>query len=293
MPLLPAPDASGIYTFPTDLITAHLAWQEHLATRTATTRMLEVMAPHRGAHYAIEERTPAGRPVIVIEPHHDDFALSASGLFLARPRPLTVITVFTRSKSVHPALEAAYPSVEAVSALREREGAEALRPFGARQHLLGRKDADPPYRAYDPMRLEEITEELRALLAGYPEAELLAPAAVTRHPDHLLVHEAARRLGCRWFFEDLAFWSTYALSVCDQHLFRARTGSSLVPELADITDVLLDKVTLLHLHGSQMHPASKMYRPIRHAWTLAADLLDRPHQPGSAYAERFYRLETS
>lgn len=293
MPLLPTPDASGIYTFPTDLITAHLARQEHLNTRTAKTNTMEVTAPHSGARYAIEERVPTGRPVVVIEPHHDDFALSAAGLFLARPRPLTVITVFTRSQSVHPALEVAYPSVEAVSALREREGAEALRPLGARRHLLGRKDAEAPYRAYDPARLQEITEELRDLLAGYPEAELLAPAAVTRHPDHLLVHEAARRLGCRWFFEDLAFWATYALSGCDQHLFRSRTGDSLVPELADITDVLLDKVTLLHLHGSQMHPASKMYRPIRHAWTVAADLLKPPHSPGTAYAERFYRLETS
>lgn len=290
--MLPAPDASGIYTFPADLIAAHRAWQQETVGRRAGTPVLEVTAPHSGARYLIEQRSPTGRPVVVIEPHHDDFALSACGLFLARPRPLTVLTVFTRSSSVHPSLETAYPSVEAVSALREREGAQALRPLGARQHLLGRKDADPPYRAYDPTLLEEITEDLRALLAGYPEAELLAPAGVTRHPDHLLVHQAARRLGCRWFFEDLAFWSTYALSGCDQQLFRARTGTSLVPELVDITSVLLDKVTLLHLHGSQMHPAPKMYRPIRHAWTVAADLLDHPHAPGPAYAERFYRLET-
>jgi len=32
--------------------------------------------------YYIEARTPVGRPVLVIEPHHDDFALSASGTFL-------------------------------------------------------------------------------------------------------------------------------------------------------------------------------------------------------------------
>lgn len=293
MPMLPAPDAQGIYTFPTDLMTAHLNWQEETATRKAKAPVLEVTAPHSGTRYVIEERRPAGRPVVVIEPHHDDFALSASGLFLARPRPLTVITVFSRSLSVHPALEAAYPNVEAVSTLREREGAETLRPFGAAQHLLGHKDAAPPYRAYDPLRLDEITEELRGLLAGHPDAELLAPAAVTRHPDHLLVHEAARRLGCRWFFEDLAFWSTYALTGCDQHLFRARTGTSLVPELSDITDVLLDKVTLLHLHGSQMHPAAKMYRPIRHAWTVAEDRPGTPNRAGPAYAERFYRQETS
>ncbi|MFE7709133.1 hypothetical protein ACFU6I_25790 [Streptomyces sp. NPDC057486] len=36
-----------------------------------------------------------------------------------------------------------------------------------------------------------------------------------------------------------------------------------------------------------MHPARKMYRPIRHAFTTASDLLDGP----GLYAERFYRTE--
>ncbi|MEO3765419.1 PIG-L family deacetylase [Streptomyces sp. B8F3] len=291
MPSLPVPDASGIYTFPDDLIAAHRTWQDELAARQGTAPLLTVTAPHSGTHYVIEQRQPIGRPVVVLEPHHDDFALSASGLFLARPRPLTVITIFSRSTSVHPALEAAYSDAEVVSALRAREGAEALRPFAARQILLGHEDAAKPYRAYAPRRLSTITEELRALLDENPDAELLAPAGVTRHPDHLLVHEAACRLGCRWFFEDLAFWPTYALSGCDQHLFRTRTGSSLCPRLADITNVLLDKLTLLCLHGSQMHPPAKMYRPLRHAWTIAADLLDPPRGT-PAYAERSHYLET-
>ncbi|MGW3651679.1 PIG-L deacetylase family protein [Streptomyces sp. NPDC000878] len=291
MPTLPAPDTEGIYTFPTDLIAAHLAWQEQLTRRTAKAPVLYVTAPHSGVRYLIEERLPAGRPVVVIEPHHDDFALSASGHFLAKPRPLTVVTVFTRSTTVDPVLEAKYPSAEAVSALRAREGAATLRAFGGRRHLLGYQDAVRPYRARDNGRLDDITHNLAAVLSQYDGAELLAPAAVTRHPDHLLVHEAARRLGCRWFFEDLAFWSTYALTGCDQHLFRTRTGTSLVPELTDITRVLLDKLTLLHLHSSQIQPISKMYKPIRHAWTVAADLLDQTASP--QFAERFYRLATS
>jgi LmbE family N-acetylglucosaminyl deacetylase len=132
-----------------------------------------------------------------------------------------------------------------------------------------------------------VTDELRQIVTAFPGAELLAPAAVTRHPDHLLVHEAAVRLGCRWFWEDLAFRSTYALAGCDQHLFRTRTGATMRPELVDITDVVLDKVTVLRMHGSQMSPARKMYRSIRHAFTTAADLVD----PTGVYAERFYRTE--
>ncbi|UUU44323.1 PIG-L deacetylase family protein [Streptomyces sp. NBC_00162] len=286
---LPVPDASGIYTFPNDIDRAHAAHSASLAARHAAGdhQVLELTAPYDGAIHHIEYRTPTGWPVLAIEPHHDDFALSASGTFLARPRPLTVVTVFSRSRSVHPSAEANYPTEEAVSELRAREGAAALAPFGAARRLLGSKDADPPYRAYEPGHLDQITEGLRALVAQNPGAELLAPAAVTRHPDHLLVHDAAVRLGCRWFWEDLAFWSTYALAGCDHHLFNTRHGSrALRPELVGITPVVLDKVTVLRMHGSQMSPPRKQNRPIRHAWTVAADLLD-----GGLYAERFYRTE--
>lgn len=287
---LPVPDRDGIYTFPDDLMHAHQQWIEHLSERHRTHdhRIIELKAPHSGHRYLVEMSRPAGRPVLAIEPHHDDFALSASGTFLAHPRPLTVATVFTRSTSVHPALEDTYGTEAVVSGLRSREGAAALAPFAADRILLGHKDAEPPYRSFDPDRLDRITDELREIVEAHPDAELLAPAAVTRHPDHLLVHAAAVRLGCRWFWEDLAFWATYALAGCDQHLFRARTGPSLVPELVDITDVVLDKVTVLHMHGSQMHPARKMYRPIRHAWSTAADLVSGK----GTFAERFYRRES-
>ncbi|WP_187369894.1 PIG-L deacetylase family protein [Streptomyces boluensis] len=286
---VPVPDAEGIYTFPDDLYRAHQTWTDHLAERHRAHdhHVIGLKAPHGGRPHFIERRSPTGRPVLAIEPHHDDFALSASGTFLASPRPLTVATVFTRSTSVHPTLEDTYSTEDAVSDLRNREGAAALAPFGATRLLLGHKDAEPPYRPYSEDRLDQITEELRQIVEARPEAELLAPAAVTRHPDHLLVHDAAVRLGCRWFWEDLAFWSTYALAGCDQHLFRARTGPVMPPELVDISTVILDKTTVLRMHGSQMRPERKMYRPIRHAWTTAADL-----PTGGAYAERFYRTES-
>ena len=289
---LPVPDAEGIYTFPDDLVRAHEEWTDHLVERHRAhdDHVIELMTPCNGHPYFIELRHPAGRPVLVIEPHHDDFALSASGTFLAHPRPLTVATVFTQSTSVHPALEDTFTTEAAVSHLREREGAAALAPLAAERVLLGHKDAEPPYRPYNQDRLERITHELHEVIDAHPDAELLAPAAVTRHPDHLLVHHAAVRLGCRWFWEDLAFWPTYALAGCDQHLFRARTGPTLTTELVDITDVILDKTTVLRMHGSQMHPARKMYRPIRHAWTTATAIA-LPAGIGT-YAERFYRTES-
>jgi LmbE family N-acetylglucosaminyl deacetylase len=253
---------------------------------------MDLVAPLTGDAYRIARRTPAGHPVVVIEPHDDDFILSASGSFLADPRPLTVITVFSRSTSVHARLESQYTDIESVSRLRECESAQSLVPFGAQRVRLGHTAAEKPYRLHAPSTVDQVTEELaRALDRLPPEAQLLAPASVTRHPDHLLVHQAARRLGCRWFWEDVAFWPTYALAGCDRHLFHQRAGHELRPRIVDITGVVLDKFTLLHMHGSQMYPAAKMYRPIRHAYTVAADmLLSGPdHIPGP-YAERFYHL---
>lgn len=284
---LPLPDADGIYTFPTDLLASHREWMDAL---TGAKEIMTLTAPLTRAPYWIEPRKPSGRPVVVIEPHHDDFVLSASGTFLARPRPLTVLTVFTRSRSVHPSLENTYSSMETVSALRDSEAAQSLLPLGAARVGLGHKDAEKPYRTPEPAQVAQITSDLAEVLDGMEDAELLAPAAVTRHPDHLAVHEAARHLGCRWFWEDAAFWSTYALSTCDRQLFQQRAGE-LTPEVEDITATVLDKVTLLHMHGSQMHPARKTYRPIRHAYTVAADMLpEADGRPRGTYAERFYRL---
>ncbi|GII78436.1 hypothetical protein Sru01_34180 [Sphaerisporangium rufum] len=290
---LPQPDDVGIYTFPQDLVQAHLAHQEALAARRdkGESSIIKVTAPYLQYTYLIEERRPQGRPVVAIEPHHDDLALSASGSFLARPRPLTVVTVFTNTNSADRTVRARRFDRTLISQLRAQESRQALRPLRACHHLLGHTDAVPPYGPYSRGDLDRVTADLEEILAGRGDAEILAPAAVTRHPDHLLVHEAAKRLGCRWFWEDVAFWQTYALSVDDLHLFYERTASVLSGELTDISDVVLDKLTLLYLHSSQLQPLHAMYRPIRYAWTTGSGL--RAQKPSALYAERFYRSVTS
>lgn len=285
---LPVPDATGIYDFPRALRKAHHDRQLLLAAEECDgASVARLTAPWDGDSYFIKAPEPRGRPLVVIEPHHDDTVLSAAGTLLAEARPLTVVTVFTRSVSAHAEVQTHHEGEEAISRLRADEGREALRAFDADQVLLGYPDARPPYQPYDPALLEKVTADLAAVCAAHEGAELLAPAAVTRHPDHLLVHEAARRLGCTSFWEDLAFWQTYGMSPDDQQLFTDRTGATLAPELSEITGTLLDKLTLLYLHASQLPSRRAMYRPIRHAWTTAAELRDTPHQ--ARYAERFYR----
>ncbi|WP_219509716.1 hypothetical protein [Nonomuraea ceibae] len=115
-----------------------------------------MIAPYGDHPYLIEERTPSGRPVAVIEPHHDDLALSASGLFLTEPRPLTVITVFTRSRSAHRSVRAVHHGQAAISALRAEESRQALLPLHAGRQMLGHHDATAPYGPYNPAQLSAV-----------------------------------------------------------------------------------------------------------------------------------------
>src|SRR5215211_5764226 len=201
---LPVPDDRGIYCFPDDLLACLDAWQGQLELRSPDEAgtILELVAPLSGVRYLIEERVPQGRPVLVLEPHHDDLILSAGGCFLVEPRPLTVVTVFTRSNSVHPDVRTRYAAIDEVSALRAEESRQALLPLFASHHLIGLKDADPPYSSYHPASIELLADLLRPYVDENPEAELIAPAGVTRHPDHLRLHQAARLLGCHWFWDD-------------------------------------------------------------------------------------------
>jgi LmbE family N-acetylglucosaminyl deacetylase len=278
---LPVPDGSGIYSIPDDLLCALEARQEHLAGLG-----LELVAPLNGSRYSVAKRRPSGRPVLAVEPHHDDLILSAGGHFLTQARPLTVVTVFTRSTSVHPSVD--LTSLEVISTLRAEESREAFRPLLARQHLLGLKDADAPYQPHDTATVEHVVEQLRPHLEEQPDAELIAPASVTRHPDHMLVHEAACRLGCTWFWDDTSFYPTYAANVDDRLLFEQRTDGSLVCEVVDITDVVLDKLALLHMYQSQMQPR-EMYRVLRYNWTVAATLRGGASAGHARYGERFFR----
>lgn len=251
--------------------------------------ILELTTPLSKTSYFIEERTPCGRLVLALEPHHDDLILSAGGYFLSQPRPLVVVTVFTQSNSMHPDVGARGISIDEISALRAEEPQQALRPFQATHHLLGLKDADPPYVAHDSSSVERLADKLRRYVDEHPDAELIAPASVTRHPDHLLVHEVARQLGCRWFWDDTSFYPTYAANVDDRHLFEQRIGRMLACEVQDITNVALDKLTLLRMYESQMQPLREMYRVLRYNWTVAAQLnAGKQSSPDARFGERLF-----
>lgn len=293
---LPLPDAAGIYRFPADLIEAHDRWQRELAADRRGD-VIEVAAPATGQTMLIRRRIPkSGRVTVAIEPHNDDLVLSAGGTLLAHPRPLVVITVFSQSNDVHPLTNLDDNSVGGTSALRARETDAALMPLAASHHALGYKDASKPYRIATKRTIDEITAAIsKAISVAVPNGdyELFAPASVTRHPDHLAVHEAAIRLGCQMFWDDTAFYPTYAASFDDRHLFELRVGNKFKTRYIDITEDILDKLTLLYMYQSQMHPRSEMYRTIRYNWTVASDANARGDLARGRYAERFFETATA
>jgi LmbE family N-acetylglucosaminyl deacetylase len=291
---LPVPDATGIYGFAADLIEAHDRRQREFAMNRHDD-VIEIVAPATGQNLRIRRRVPTGsRVTVAIEPHNDDLILSAGGTLLEHPRPLVVITVFSQSNDVHPLTDFADNSVELITALRTRETAAALLPLAATHHTLGYRDASKPYRIATKENIDEITTTIRnAISAAVPNSdyELIAPASVSRHPDHLAVHEAAIRLGCRTFWDDTAFYPTYAASFDDRHLFELRFGNNAKTRYFDITECVLDKLTLLYMYQSQMQPQSEMYRAIRYNWTVASVAHTCDDFPSGLYAERFFETD--
>lgn len=291
---LPVPDAVGIYGFPDDLIRAHDQWQRELRESESDNELIEIIAPETGYSLRIRRRAPQGnRVTVAIEPHNDDLVLSAGGALLRDPKPLIVITVFSQSDDVHPSSRFAGGSLERISNLRNRETDASLMPLNATHYPLDFKDSSKPYGRIESRKYNEIVTAIGEVLSTVAPAsgyDLIAPAGVTRHPDHLAIYEAATQFGCRTFWDDTAFYPTYAASFDDRHLFELRVGNRFTPRYVDITESVLDKLTLLYMYESQMQPKSEMYRVIRYNWTVASAASTTGGTFRGVYAERFFEV---
>jgi LmbE family N-acetylglucosaminyl deacetylase len=293
---VPEPDGRGIYAFPTDLWRAHAERQLLLRSLGGEGVRCESVTPPLGGRPPFHSMQPVAQlvpkvgfsdqPIIALEPHHDDVVLSIGGMLLATHRPARVLTVFTNTESALPeVVDSANAGHYTISGLREEESAAALSVIAVERRTLRLTDARSPYQARTADFTDRLADKISAAIDGWP-GELLAPAAVTRHPDHLAVHEAARMLGCRLFWDDTAFWPTYAANVDDRLLFAMRTGGALDIEYVDITAQVLDKLTLLLMYRSQVAPI-EMYRPLRYNWTVAREAAAADST--MRFAERLHR----
>ena len=154
----------------------------------------------------------------VLSPHRDDAAFS---LFCAltkwqrRPVEIRVINFFTESAYAPHAEQAA----GMVSAIRKREDRAVLQRIGRRIRVMDLGLLDAPLRlgisalavcnAETACLLrEELVFELARRIRCLQPSLILAPLGLGGHIDHLTVHRAALRAGCKsrlGFYEDLPY----------------------------------------------------------------------------------------
>jgi LmbE family N-acetylglucosaminyl deacetylase len=261
---------------------------------------------------------PAARPLVAIEPHMDDVALSAGGRLLLRrgERPVFLLSV-TRESNVsgYWTLQREFFNDAAITALREAESSLVAELTGGTHRTLGIPDAPLRYRPaseWNAGALLALQDGLAAYLAFPPQsddvralaqrladavlpldpAEVWIPLGLGGHVDHRMTRDACIvMIAEHWdrfanipvlLYEDHPY-STYFPAQLDQivRAFAAR-GTRLTPMPADITTVFDEKVRLVGVYASQFK--SRAMEP---------KLRERSREigDGAALIERAHRLE--
>lgn len=194
-------------------------------------------------------------PISLLQPHPDDVALSLGGVLRGKARRVSIYSVFDDTE---------------FRDKRREEDRLAAKLMNAELISLGMRDGSGQEPELSPL-----------------DGLIMAPAAVSRHADHLAVRAAAVKAGCHAFWEDVAFWGIYGSSVDDRVLFTTRDRAflnSLCVLALDITEGLEAKRQLLEVFSSQGPHA---WRPIRYARTIGFEL---GHE-GRAFERMFVRRD--
>ncbi|MCH8852814.1 MAG: PIG-L family deacetylase [Planctomycetes bacterium] len=303
---LPLPILDGVYHFGRDLWRAHVERQNALGSRAANSPnaynsvglpLLKFInfAPEVRSTFldklTLPRRTRCGRPILALEPHADDAFLSFGGLALSLDRPVHVVTLFSKSRNLFPELHK-YGALDnrMITRLRTAESRAAAKLTSTTHSQLGLWEAKWPHQPPRTDLNEAIVEALRRELEKLPGAELLAPACVSRHPDHVLTRLAAEELGCSWFWDDVDFYVNYARSVEDREYFLHKWSDSLGITYHSIDSHVLDKCAVLSIFQSQFFPASELCATLRYNWAVAREgIRAGALSTSTRYAERIFR----
>lgn len=216
-------------------------------------------------------------PLLILQPHYDDAALSCGGLaaLAARTGRVGIVTVFA-SELVEAMVGdfAAWKhsrwkidDIDQVVRARRREDECAARALGCDLRWLGLPDAI--YRGekyasdtelFGDLHDEEyelaahLADELRGLPEWTPETVVLVPLGIGGHVDHQLVFEAGRRLanqGVRVLAYEDAPYVIHTPSGLERRL--ARIGAVVgAPVGVDITETLETKIRAVNCYASQL-----------------------------------------
>jgi LmbE family N-acetylglucosaminyl deacetylase len=261
---------------------------------------------------------PPGRPLVAIEPHMDDVALSAGGRLLLRrgERPVVLLSV-TRESNVsgYWTLQREFFDDAEITALREAESSIVAELAGGVHRSLDIPDAPLRYRPASEWNAKNLTmlQDGFAAYYGFPPqpddidalakrladevlpldpAELWIPLGLGGHCDHRITRDACiAMIAAHWdrfeaipilLYEDHPY-STYFPRQLEQIVaaFAAR-GTRLTPVPADITSVFDEKVRLVGVYASQFKSRAMEPKLRERAGEIGG---------GEALIERAHRLE--
>lgn len=284
------PRGSSVYGFEERCIEVLSTWMSELGSMPET---VEIEVPANALtgerlKVAAPAFRPTGRPLILIEPHCDDLALSFLGTVLQWQRPVTVVTLFNRSRTLADGFARGRQlSYDEISALRRQENEASLGVgLGASCHFLDLFEAPWPWSRPDISRVDALAAEI-AQRVDLSAGDLAAPAGLSKHPDHYLARAVSERLGCRIFWEDVGFFREYARCEEDRAFGRCAWPIPLREELTDLGGVLLTKLALLLVYRSQVECSAQAAELLRYHWALARNT-DTGGDAKLRFAERVY-----
>lgn len=214
------------------------------------------------------QRSVSAREVVLLSPHPDDAALSATGCLLRAieaGQRVRIVVPFCRTNFSRLPGEL---SVELVSRLRKREDATFVALLGAAAcvHWLDLPDAairpgvglaaifrDGPLDDAAERLATDLVTLLKPLMDGC--SRLLVPLALGGHLDHRIVRLAGERLGRLLdvpiaFYEDMPY-ATQPPSDAE-HIATQLQQQGMRPELIDCPELLQRKRRALACYGSQL-----------------------------------------
>jgi LmbE family N-acetylglucosaminyl deacetylase len=206
-------------------------------------------------------RAASRSKILVLSPHPDDAAFSCGGLLRLWPHAdVTIVSCFTRSG--YAPRDVAHGDPNRVTTLRRREDEAYARRIGAGLVWLGFADTscrhglacDPcAYPDEEPGLAEALAERLASLLSEQAADWILCPLAVGDHRDHILVHDAVRRIessASRLFYEDQPYGAW--IGGPSQVEARARElADRVVPRKLELGNCLTQKLADVSLYASQ------------------------------------------
>lgn len=292
--MLPEPTGVAVYDYEARTLNVLSSLLQELGllsseiTRTLPIPMLGL--PGDPTEITIPAFQSSGKPLLLLEPHCDDVALSFSGTLLRWKRPIIVLTIFNKSRTIDGKLPGGSAlSYDKISALRQAENESALGiGLGGKCLFLDEWEERWPWSPPNRRRVDTLAQHI-ADSVDLNSVELVAPFGFSTHPDHYLTRAVAEKLGCRMYWEDLGFFREYARCEEDKAYGLAQWPGTYQHKLVSIDGYALMKMALLMIYRSQIYPAVRAMSVLRYHWAVARRYLnDSAGSQPARYAECVY-----